>query len=234
MSNRLTAGIIAMLGALAGVCTPRAAWSQVGHLPERSPFRDLEVRHALVLQGGYLTGSGGRASAGPTDGPMATLRYTIHLGGPVEAILGVAGADLQRVVHNSGLPPDTVGQSVLLGEAGFGFLITGEKTWHGLVPYVAATMGAAFGGSVPSDSSGFEFRTRFHFGPQVGIRWYATRKVSLRLEGRDLMWRLRYPASYYVLDLSSGVLPPLLPTDPDREWVHNLSLTLALGFAIRY
>ena len=235
MSNRLIAGALRLFVVLAGPLVPRAAWPQVGHPPEQSPFRDLDVRHALIFQGGYLSGSGGRAAAGPTDGPMVGLRYTIHLGGPVEAIFGVAGADLQRVAHNQGVSPDTTGQSVLVGEGGFGFLVTGEKTWHGLVPYVAATMGAAFGGSVPSDTSGFEFRTKFHLGPQVGIRWYASRRISLRIEGRDVMWRLQYPSTFFDLVPGSGVIPPLLRGfDPTREWVHNLSLTLALGFAIRH
>lgn len=214
---------------------PRAAHSQVGHRPEQSPFRDLTVRHALLVQGSYLAGSGGRAEAGPADGPVASLRYTIHLGGAWEAIFGVGGADLQRVVHTPGLDPDTVGQSVLLGEVGFGFLLTGQKTWHGLVPYVAATMGAAFGGNVPADStSGYRFQTKFHFGPQVGIRWYTSPKFSLRLEGRDLMWRLRYPNSYFDPVTGSTWIPPLLRgRDPMAEWTHNLSLTLALGIAIR-
>ncbi|HEX9581896.1 MAG TPA: hypothetical protein VF970_12400 [Gemmatimonadales bacterium] len=236
MSNRLTAGAPVLCAALAASLFPSVGWSQVGHRPEGSPFRDLQVRHALLFQGGYLSGSGGRAAAGPTDGPMVGLRYTIHLGGPWEAIFGAAGADLQRVVHSPGLAPDTVGQSVLMGETGFAFLLTGEKSWHGLVPYVAATMGAAFGGSVPADStSGYQFQTKFHFGPQVGVRWYTTRRISLRLEGRDVMWRLRYPASFFDLVPGSLVIPPLLPGfDPDREWTHNLSLTLALGFAIRH
>jgi len=225
---------VGLLIVLAFVFAPRTAWAQVGHPPESSPYRDLTVRHALMLQGGYLSGSGGRAAAGPTDGVLLGLRYTIHLGGPVEAIFGVGGADLQRVVHNPAAAPVTVSQSVMITEAGFGFLITGEKTWHGLVPYVATTMGAAFGGSVPADTSGFTFQTKFHFGPQVGIRWYASPRLSFRLEGRDVMWRLRYPNSFFTLFPGSTVLPPLIQgIDPSREWTHNLSLTLALGFAIR-
>ena len=235
MSNRLLrACVLALVSALGLAFAPRTALPQVGHAPDRSPYRDLNVRHALMLQGGYLSGSGGRAGAGPTDGGMLGLRYSIHLGGPMEAIFGVGAADLQRVVHNPAEPPDTVSQSAMITEAGFGFLLTGEKTWHGLVPYVAATMGAAFGGTVPSDTSGFSFQTKFHFGPQLGIRWYATPKFSLRIEGRDMMWRLRYPNSYFTLVSGSTVFPPLLQgIDPTREWTHNLSLALVLGLTIR-
>jgi hypothetical protein len=171
---------------------------------------------------------------------MLGLRYTIHLGGPFEAIFGVSGADLGRVMHVDSVPPDTTRQSVGIAEVGFGFLLTGEKTWNGLVPYVAATMGAAFGGSVPRDSSGFTldgfaFEREFQFGPQVGVRWYASRRLSLRLEGRDILWRLTYPEGWYRLDLYPGTLPPLISgVDPTREWTHNVSLTLALGYALSF
>ncbi|MBI3981318.1 MAG: hypothetical protein HY337_00275 [Gemmatimonadetes bacterium] len=237
MSNRHALASLAALGLL---LYPGLAWSQVGHLPGHSPYRDLSVRHALVLQGGYLSGSGGRPAAGPHDGPLLGLRYTIHLGGPFEAIFGVSAADLKRVMHEDSLPPDTTRQSVGIAEVGFGFLLTGEKTWRRLVPYIAATMGAAFGGSVPRDTSGFtldgfSFDRAFQFGPQVGIRWYASRRLHLRVEGRDIMWRLTYPQGWYRLDLYPGAVPPLIAgIDSGIEWTHNLSLNIALGYALRF
>jgi hypothetical protein len=230
MSNRRSDTLIV----LAAILGAKPAVGQVGHPPERSPYRDLPTRQALVLQGGYLFGSGGSAGAGPHEGPLAGLRYTLHLGGPFEVIFGVAGASLQRVLHVDSLPADTTRQSVAIGEVGFGFLITGAKTWRGLAPYVALTTGAAFGGSVPEDSSGFQFQRRFQFGPQVGVRWYSSRQLSVRLEGRDILWRLAYPNTFFEPTAYPGSLPPLIRgIHPSREWTHNLSVTFALGYALR-
>ncbi|HWP36796.1 MAG TPA: hypothetical protein VNL18_04500, partial [Gemmatimonadales bacterium] len=72
MSNRRSVA----LAALAIVLWVRSAPGQVGHAPERSPYRDLPARQILLLQGGYLFGSGGSARAGPHNGPFAGIRYT--------------------------------------------------------------------------------------------------------------------------------------------------------------
>jgi len=204
----------------------------VGHDPARSPYRDLPVSHTLVTSGGFLSGSGGRRGAGPSDGPFVGLRYTMRLGGPFEAVFNTAGGRLRRIVYNTNAAPDTTTQSVLIGDVGFQFLLTGQKTWHGLVPYFGASLGAAYGDGVPQDSSGFQFRWRFQFGPQVGIRWYATRAVSLRIEGRDIMWRLRYPTAYFLFPLGAPLMVD--GVDPPSEWTHNPTLTIGLGIATRF
>ncbi len=226
MSN--TALHVALFAAL--WCT--TARAQVGHDPERSPYRDVPVSHALVLSGGYLSGSGARVGAGPSNGPLLGVRYTMRLGGAFEAVFGAAGAWLRRIVYNQNAAPDTTTQSVLIGDVGFQFLLTGQKSWRGLVPFFGATMGLAYGDAVPQDTSGFRFRSRFQFGPQVGIRWYASRALSLRIEGRDIMWRLRYPTSYFQYPLGAPLL--VNGVAPPSEWTHNPTLTLALGIATRF
>jgi hypothetical protein len=225
MSNNFAiAAIVALL--LAG-----SLEAQVGHPPDRSPYRDIRVSHSLIVGGGYLKGSGGKIGAGPSEGPVAGLRYSIHLGGPFEAVIGAAGASLLRPIYSNGIPGDTVRQEVLIADAGLGFLLTGRKSWRGLVPYFGATLGAAFGEGVPQDTTGFVFRRRFQFGPHAGVRWYPSQALSLRVELRDILWRLVYPRSFFVNPPSQPLLDR--STDPERQWTHNPALTLSIGLRIR-
>lgn len=225
MSNKFAlAGILALLFA-------DSLEAQVGHPPDRSPYRDLRVSHSLTLGSGYLRGSGGKVGAGPSQGPLAAVRYSIYLGGPFEAVIGAAGASLSRVIYSNGIPGDTVRQEILIADAGFGFLLTGRKTWHGLVPYFGATLGAAFGESVPEDTTGFTFRRRFQFGPHAGVRWYPSQAWSIRLEFRDILWRLVYPRSFFVNPPGQPLLNE--STDGQRQWTHNPALTLWVGLRIR-
>ncbi len=225
MSNKFAiASIVALL--LAG-----SLEAQVGHPPDRSPYRDLRVSHSLIIGGGYVWGSGGKIGAGPSEGPMAGLRYSIHLGGPFEAVIGAAGASLLRAVYSNGIPSDTVRQEILVADAGLGLLLTGRKTWRGLLPYLGATLGAAFGESVPQDTTGFTFRRRFQFGPHLGVRWYLSQAMSIRLEFRDIVWRLVYPRSFFVNPPDQPLLDA--SADGERQWTHNPSLTLSIGLRIR-
>lgn len=237
MSNTwpTTIGSVLACAALASTAaTPFAApalKAQVGHPPNRSPYRDIRVSHALTLSAGYVNGSGGKLRAGPSVGPVASLRYSIHLGGPFEAVMGAAGAELERTVYANGVPSDTVRQGVLLADVGLGFVVTGHKTWHGLAPYVGVTLGAAFGEGVPEDTTGFNFKRRFQFGPQAGIRWYPTSSLSVQLEFKDTLWRLVYPASFFRNPPGQPLLKPSV--DSDRQWTHNPALSFGIGLKIR-
>ena len=74
--------------------------------------------------------------------------------------------------------------------------LTGGKTYHNLQPYVGATLGFTFGSTIGADSSGYHFGTKFTYGPEAGVRWFPTRRLSIDIGGRLLRYRLTYPLSY--------------------------------------
>ncbi len=236
MSNKLRTSLTTCATlALAAVVAPRQAQGQVGHDPERSPYHDLRATHQFTLSGGYLAGGGGRVGVGPKQGPLVGLRYSLSLGA-VELNLGLHAAELDRHIVDPTAPPDkraagVVRQSVLLSDGGFTLRLTGAKTWHGLMPYLGATAGAATGSSVPEDNSGFSFSTRFEFGPHLGIRYYGGGALGLWVEGWDPMWRLQYPLSFFTAD--PGVTPVLTTGDPEKEWVHNPTLLVGFSLTLR-
>ena len=95
-------------------------------------------------------------------------------------------------------------------------------------------MGMAFGGSVPEDSlTGFKFGAKFMVTPLLGMRIHPTRRLSVRVEGRDAIWKLSYPQTFFVPPTEDPDVPPVL--DPqfnkDSEWTHNFMLYVSLGWS---
>jgi hypothetical protein len=208
----------------------------VGNPPEQSPFRDIVRSQTVSASVGYLTGSRGRAGVGPSDGFVFGARYELRLAGPTDLTVSLAWAGTDRFVVDPTKPVDErttgpVGQSLVLLDAGFLFMLTGEKTWRGLAPYLAVSLGLAFGQSTPQDTSGYEFGTRFTLQPAAGVRYYLGRSLYLRLEARDVLWQLRYPLSYFEQDV--GIPPVLQLGTGETQWTHHLLLSTAVGFAFR-
>jgi len=220
--------------------THQAAAAQVGHPPESSPYRDLQSRRVLSLTGGVLSGSAGKVGVGPSDGTYVGARFDMHLGGPAGVTFSAGVANLERVLIDPRLGPenrtlDTATQKVVLLDGGFDLLLPGEKTWHGLTPYVGVGLGMAFGAKVNADSlSGYSFSTHFTAGPRIGVWLHPSSRFTLRIEGRVLLWRLKYPEGFFSEPEFEPTEPPVLDANvtKDTEWVQHLGLTISLGYTI--
>jgi hypothetical protein len=214
--------------------------AQVGHEPRSSPYRDLRIKQTITGFGGYLWGGYGKAGVGPGDGPLAGIRWDVHLGGFASLFLGGSYSDLERVLLDPSQPPETrvVGtttQGVTIIDGGANLLLTGRKTWHGLMPYIGAATGIALGGSVPEDSlTNYTFNTKFHFGPTGGFRFFLSRRLHLRAEGRVMFWKLSYPNVFFQPGVDP-IVPPILDptTNSQSEWVTHLTLMIGLGYTLR-
>ena len=215
--------------------------AQVGHTPERTPFRDLTARTNLVVQGGLLGGSGGRLGLGPSSGPLYGVRFETLLSGPSDGFFEVMLGRPERLIIDPTAAAATrttgpVSQSLVLVDAGLTILLAGEKTWNGLAPFVGASLGLAFGRVPAADTvSGFRFNGKLATGPHLGFRYYATRTVSLRVEGRLLFWQLKSPSVYFQPPAQAPLDAPVLDfaNDPDSEWTSHPVLNLGLGIAFR-
>ncbi len=221
-----------ILTVAAGACAASAAEAQVGHPPGSSPYSDVRAKFLGSVGGGYSWGSGGKIGAGPTHGPTIGGRLDLHLAGPASAQAAVNLADLDRTLldPNAGSNDPVVGisgQRIILADVGLIMTLTGQKTWYGFAPYIGLSMGVALGGPVVGDTlSAFSFDTKFMVGPQLGFRWHPVTRIFLRVEGRDMLWRLSYPESFF------GGDPPLLDPQVNKttQWTHNPMLLVALGF----
>lgn len=233
---------IAALVLVAALGTSSEVRSQVGHPPESSPYTPLRATKVISLGVGYLGGSEGSAAVGPTDGLLAIGRFNMRIGGPLELDGSFGMANLERAIIDPLTVPtdsivDVAKQTVTLLDLGIMLLLTGQKTWHRTVPYVGASFGVAFGGSIPEDTlSGFNFKTQFQLAPTVGLRWYPSDRLMVRIEFRDIVWRLSYPGTFFEIpedDISaSPVLDPTVAND--TEWTHHPSVLFTIGYAISY
>jgi hypothetical protein len=200
--------------ALAGLAVFLSAYppirlsAQVGHEPAHSPYRDVPRGPMVRVTTGYFSGTRGRIPVGPSDGPTGGLRFEYPMGNLFTFASGIAYAQTDAFFFdpNDSLPQaqGPVNNDLILFDLGLQASLTGAKTFHGLQPYVGASLGLVFGSTIGGDTSGYNFGTKFSYGPELGLRWYPTRRLSVELGYRFVFYKMGYPFSYR---------PKLLPVD---------------------
>lgn len=223
-----------------GLMIPGMLAAQVGHDPAHSPYRPITARTGLTVLGGYLGGSSGKLGVGPADGALLGLRYEMRLTGPTDASLGISWGRFDRLIPDPHAPADSqltgpVRQSVIFVDGGLQILLTGDKTWNRLAPYLGATLGIGFGSGVPADTSGYRFKTKFTTGPLLGIRTYPVGGLTFRVEGRLVFWQLKYPSTFFSAPTRAPDDPSLLDpnVDSDSDWTAHPTVLVGLGLSFR-
>lgn len=224
---------ILTLVALASTLFPVAADGQ--SIP--SPYRFLDARQEVGIFVGTMSPGTGRFDLGPQPGTSVGARYGINLAGP----FGLEGAVTYLPTERSIIDPGRaegdfkVGDmpsDVFMLDARLRFALTGDRTWHGLAPYLVAGGGVAFDGSgADEDQELLLADDRFKFGTSFvgilggGLRWFPMERFFFRADADLFLWQLKTPRGF---------------SDPDRgfegveekEWVSGPSLSL--GFGIRF
>lgn len=205
-----------------------------------TPYEFIDEGQGLGPFAAWVETNKGLLGLGPEPAPAFGLIYNIRLSGPLQADLSASVLSTSRTVYDT-IPADTTllienpaAGLVSLGEAdqmlmllmgGLRFDITGPRTFHNLQPY------ALFGGGVrlrlSSDDDvdadldpGLRFRAGTSFAGQLGagIEWFLSRKLTARIEARDVFWKLGIPEGMQ----RSRVVP-------DDEWVQNLHASFGLS-----
>lgn len=228
------------------LCSSLAGSLQAQTIP--SPFRYIETKQSVGAFVGYLWTNPsiqvdslqGEIDFGPRSAPLFGVRYGYRLGGPlaIEGSFALApserevfqrrdlGLDLTTVqIESTG---ETVGALLALAEAGFRFNLTGDRTWNGLAPFIGVTGGVVTelgrGNGVEKDlpdSERFEFGPGFAIGAGLGTEWFPSDRLSLRVELRDVLWRVEVPTG----------LRPNAQTDPSG-WNQNFGVVV--GAAVHF
>jgi hypothetical protein len=216
------------------VAAPLVAGAQVGNTPAGSPYRDLEYRHAFTLYGGQFNAAKDPAGVAPQGGPLVGVRYDWQLAGPASLTARVAHVWSQREVVN----PEAVEAarrlgvrdwSLFLADLGFTLSLTGQKSFHRLVPVLHGGLGIAsdFKGA---DLGDYKFGTAFALAFGVGVRYVPAGRLELRADLSDHLYQIKYPSSYYE-PASDGtqVLPGFRA---QSLWKHNAALTLGAAYQL--
>ena len=217
---------------------PDSMLGQVGHAPEGSPYRDLRAKQAASVIGGFLRGGRGTPKASPSDGPVFGIRYDRQLGAAVEVLLGLSYARLDKYLVDATVPEASrlsgpVKDDLVFMEAGLSLLLTGRKSWRGFVPYVGGMLGVVFETDLGTFNE-FSFGTRVVLTPHVGIKWFPVQALSFKVEARDVLWRVRYPDTWFSSQVSG--IPPVLQTGTHKaaEWLHHPTGMISLGYTFTF
>jgi opacity protein-like surface antigen len=223
----------ALLCAAAAVLCAMPATAQVGHEPAKSPYVDLEYGQELTLLGGYVRTRHDPAGIAPKNFPMLGLRYELKLTGPLAVSADVVGGSATRDVLDPLKPAATrklgsASNGVLAADAALAMNLTGERSWHSLVPQIRAGVGLV-SSRAKDDSSGFAFGTRFAFVVGGGVKYVpAGRRFQIRADITDRIFKLDYPDAYYRLATdNTAVLPG---TTSKSFYTHHTALTVGVSY----
>jgi hypothetical protein len=199
-----------------------------------SPYRFVDTSQQAGPFAAYISADEGAVGLGATSGAAFGARYAIRISGPfmleVETLyFPTERAVLDTVVVDSAFRKvGTAKQALLVGTAALRLNLTGARTWHGIMPYLS------FGGGVTTQLSSdaedidvtpldarLDFGTGFAGTLGAGFEFFPTDRLSLRVDGRNLLWKVNTPAA-----LLRG---PLGVTMPKDEWVRNLSASAGIS-----
>jgi len=200
-----------------------------------SPYRFIERGQEVGLLAGYLSPGTGRFGFGPKPGPAWGVRYGVNVSGPFGLEGTVTHSPTQRDIVDPGrVEGDRVvgemSSQLVIIDGRIRFTLTGDRTWHGLAPFLMTGGGVVF--DVANDNSDeallldgdrFSMGTSFLGTFGGGMRWFPTERFLVRGDLSLLLWRLKTPRGY---------------SDPERgfegvdekEWVSGPSFTLGVSF----
>ena len=215
-----------LLGALALAFIATTARAQVGHLPENSPYRDLETRQEFTFFGGRYTTGKDPIGVAPLDGPMYGIRYQVHVGGPAFLMARWSHVNSSRFA----IDPTKNGaarqlgkhdESVNLYDIDLALNLTGEKSFHHIVPVINFGAGvASCSCSVTNDP--YTFGTPFAFTFGGGLRYVPGGRLQITVDWNDYLYQIKYPTAYYVIPTGGTAAA----TNEARSfWKNNKALT---------
>lgn len=225
--TRIRAAMFAMVLAAA------PAVAQVGHVPGESPYRDLPWKQSLgFFAGGFDTGRDA-AGVGPQPGWLTGMRYDLRIGGPVSLMVRLAAAPTSRRVIDPTKPAATrhIGNEdsqLFGGDLGIALNLTGQKSFHRLVPVLSGGVGLVSDFRGTPDAGGYRFGTRFSFTWGLGVRYHTEGRWEPRVDFTNYVWQLQYPPDYEQVpaDGSSAVLP----NGRKSPWMGNHLWSVGLAY----
>lgn len=225
---------VVMLAVAAGAVEAQGV--DVGYPPPASPFRDLEYKHEATVYGGYYLAGKDHAGVAPRSAPMMGIRYDLVVGGPAEFVVRVARVNSERNVINPLNPKATRSLGVrswpvYLTDLGFALNLTGQRSWHSMVPSIYTGVGIATDLDKKVEGDPFRLGTTFAFSLAGGLRFVpAGKRFQIKTEASTHWYQLKYPATYYTV--TSDNTSVLDAKQAKNFWKRNLGLTLGASYLL--
>ncbi len=208
-----------------------------------SPYQFIEREQDLGLYVGYVKTDRGRVNLGPKSAPFYGIQWAMTLNGPMQ--LSAYGVYLASAIDV--IDPAAEGGPAVIGEADLDLFLlggrlqmnlTGQRTWHNLVPYVFGGIGIILDmTSSPSClinrqlpvcdlriDQRFEFGNKFMGQVGLGAIWIMSERIGTRITVADWIWRYGPPVGWLDPDLDLVVVPS------DGKWTNNIQVSVRLSF----
>jgi hypothetical protein len=159
---------------------------------------------------------------------MYGLRYEIHVGGPAFLMARFAHVNSERFP----IDPTKSGTAAQLGrknvslnlyDVNLVLNLTGQKSFHNIVPVIALGAGIVSCSCTVSPDP-YTFGTPFAFSFGGGLRYVPGGRFQLRADWSDYLYQLKYPTAYYLTPTTGAAA---VGSGQARSfWKNNRALTL--------
>lgn len=217
------------------LCAPTIASAQVGHRPSESPFQDVKLGQNITASAGYMWMENDPAGVAPKSSGFGQLRYDAGVGGPASLFARWTFLPSTRALKAPGaaLPVQITDYPKVVThifDGGLDISLTGNKSWHRLVPSLYGALGMVSDFASP-DSGGYQFGNKFEFSAGFITRYVHKSGLRLRFEASTYAWQYDYPQSYYVQGPNGGAI--IINTPADKNvWGNNWALSAGGSFPI--
>ena len=205
-----------------------------------SSYAPVEHSQAWAISVGKSDLNPGQLGLGPQNATTAGGRYGVAAGSAINFDADATLFRSTRDVLDVSRPVDdrslgTTDIDILLFDLRLRVNLTGQRTWHGLQPFIAFGGGVGFPVSIdhlletnsdmPLDEW-YEFGTRFTGTLAGGVNFHVHDKVSLRVDGVMNLWKIVTPVGWQTVAVDP------LGENPEGEWV--AARTVRVGLAWRF
>jgi hypothetical protein len=217
------------------LAVPAGSQVSVGYPPAKSPYRDLEYHHEMTLFGGYFVPSADPAGVAPQSGALAGIRYEVVVGGPAQLVVRFAEAFSERNVINPTEPAATRNLGtrtwpVYLADAGLSLNLTGQRSFHGIVPVTYLGVGIATDAGKKVDGDPYRLGTTFAISLAGGLRFVPGGRLQIRADAGTYLYQIKYPTAYYVP--ASDNTSVLDNKQAKNFWKRNGAFTLGVSYLL--
>ena len=208
--------------------------AQIGHVPQSSPYTDLEYRQELSLFGGHYNAGKDKVGVAPGDGATIGLRYDLRLGGPAVLTSRLQYVSSSRTIIDPRRPADSrvveanASWPIYLWDVGINVNLTGQRSYRRVVPFLNGSLGVATDFKGGADVGAWRFGTPFAFSFGGGVKWVPGGNWQVRGDFSDHLYQIKYPNSYY--DVTSDGTSVLGNRDSKSDWTNNFTLSIGLSY----
>lgn len=200
-----------------------------------SVYQFIETRQEAGAFIGTLTMGSGRFGFGPKGGLLIGGRYAIEISGPfsAEGVVGYSPGTRDLIDPSRVKGDRVVGEvdAVLTTvDVRLKFSLTGDRTWHGLSPFIFTGGGIAFDLAEEDEAEQdllqddrFKFGTSFMGVLGSGIRFFLSERFMIRSDMGLTLWKIETPRGYVSPERD-------FQNVGESEWTSGISVTVGAAW----